>query len=262
MTAETDALRLVPAAFAPIETAPRDGTIFLACNLDHPSFGVWPVCRRVKHTFNDQGWCETTDLGAWLHLGSIEPDYNHACETGPEPAYSVAPDDLNTSVRYGWTPLVAAAPAVQPAAGMEEIARWRGENIPYDCPYPSVGVRGAPYGYNVDPGAGSAMDRLQRNWPDRAQIIDLRARDGEITPLFPAILAALAHPPAQGSEERYKAALEEIVSPVAFMQRRAKADGRQLSGMAHSIANSASYLQGIANAALSHPGPASEGEAR
>ena len=88
--------------------------------------------------------------------------------------------------------MLAARPAATPGGEREAIARWRGKDIPYDCPFPSVGVSGAPYGYNVDPGAGSAMDRLQRQWPDRAQVRDLRERDGEITPLFP--LAALSRP--------------------------------------------------------------------
>jgi hypothetical protein len=50
---------------------------------------------------------------------------------------------------------------------------------------------------------------------------------------------------------RLRLAIEEIVSPLKFMQERAKADGRRLSGMAYSIANDPGYLQTIARRALS-----------
>jgi hypothetical protein len=75
----------------PIESAPKDGTVFIGCNLDHPSFGSWAMYRRVRHTFDDSGNAVTADL-----------------------ALSMAPDDLNTSVRYGWMPLPAP-----PAAGQD-----------------------------------------------------------------------------------------------------------------------------------------------
>lgn len=52
------------------------------------------------------------------------------------------------------------------------------------------------------------------------------------------------------AEERYRLALEEIVSPLKFLRERAEADGRQLSGMANQIVNSPNYLQDIARAAL------------
>ena len=80
---------------------------------------------------------------------------------------------------------VIARAESQPALpeGVEAVA-WRGEEIPYLCPLPALGRAGAPYAYNIDPGAGSAMDRLQRDWPDRAQVNDLRRRDGRVTPLY------------------------------------------------------------------------------
>lgn len=62
---------------------------------------------------------------------------------------------------------------------------WRGTGIPVECPYPPVGRWGAPWGYNIDPGAGSAADRLQRDWPRSYQIEDLHERDGSVTPLYP-----------------------------------------------------------------------------
>jgi hypothetical protein len=98
------ALSLSREGWRPIETAPRDGTLFLACNLDHPSFGSWAMYRRVRHDFQS-GEAVTTDLGGWVHVGDVEPDYLEGHDTGPEPACSMAPDALNTSVRYGWMPL-------------------------------------------------------------------------------------------------------------------------------------------------------------
>jgi len=96
--------------------------------------------------------------------------------------------------------MLSAAPAPEGGA----IVRWRGDGIPYTCPYPSIGVRGSPYGYNIDPGAGSGMDRLQRNWPDRAQVRDMRERDGEITPLFPSYaLATREEAPAEAGRDPY-----------------------------------------------------------
>lgn len=69
----------------------------------------------------------------------------------------------------------------------DSVLVFRGRFIPDTCPFPSVGRIGAPYAYNIDPGAGSGMDRLQRDWPDARQLDDLRRRDGSITPLFPSL---------------------------------------------------------------------------
>lgn len=55
---------------------------------------------------------------------------------------------------------------------------------------------------------------------------------------------------ANRDNARLRKALEEIVNPLPVMQERAKAEGRQLSGMAYGIANSVSYLQDIAKQAL------------
>lgn len=51
--------------------------------------------------------------------------------------------------------------------------------------------------------------------------------------------------------DRLRLALEEIVSPLHFMQERAALKGDKLDGhMAYQIANSVSHLQSIAKAAL------------
>lgn len=89
-----------------IESAPKDGTVFLARNADHHSFGVWPMMRRVRHVV-ESGEFRCIDMGAWLIVGSIEPDYHGGNDT-PEPVtvpFSIAPDKYNSSVRYEWMPL-------------------------------------------------------------------------------------------------------------------------------------------------------------
>jgi hypothetical protein len=60
--------------------------------------------RRVKHEFVN-GELQTTDLGAWIILHDVEPDYQEGYTVGPDPEYAIAADDLNKSVRYGWMPL-------------------------------------------------------------------------------------------------------------------------------------------------------------
>ncbi len=45
-------------------------------------------------------------------------------------------------------------------------------------------------------------------------------------------------------------ALQDIINPIAAMQRKAEAEGCRLSGMAYSIANNPNHLQRIAKAAL------------
>jgi len=89
----------------PIDTAPRDGTVFVGCDLDHPSFGSWPMYRRVRHTWDENGEPITEDLGGWVTIGDVEHDYHEASTNGPDPSWSVAQDAWNTSVRYGWQPL-------------------------------------------------------------------------------------------------------------------------------------------------------------
>ena len=91
----------------PIETAPKDGSVFVGCNLDHPSFGSWPMFRRVKHTLDDDGNFQTSDLGGWVTIGDVRPDYQEGNDVGPSPEWAIAPDDLNRSVRWGWRPLPA-----------------------------------------------------------------------------------------------------------------------------------------------------------
>lgn len=56
---------------------------------------------------------------------------------------------------------------------------------------------------------------------------------------------------ANARVERYREALDEIVNPIAAMQRRADAAGGRIDGMmANQIAKDAYYLRGIAAAAL------------
>lgn len=42
-----------------------------------------------------------------------------------------------------------------------------------------------PAGYLIDPGAGSAMDRVQRDKPSESQMSDIQRRGGSVTPLVP-----------------------------------------------------------------------------
>jgi len=49
-------------------------------------------------------------------------------------------------------------------------------------------------------------------------------------------------------------ALNDIVNPLAMLQRRAEAEGGQLSDAAYSIANDLEFVKGIARAALSQAG--------
>lgn len=50
--------------------------------------------------------------------------------------------------------------------------------------------------------------------------------------------------------ERLREALQDVVSPLAYLQRYAKAEGRQISGQAYAIANDLAFVQDIARAAL------------
>jgi hypothetical protein len=68
-------------------------------------------------------------------------------------------------------------------------------------------------------------------------------------------MAELYDPTIEGlraENERLRAALDEIVNPLAAMRRRADADGRVLSGMAYSISRDPNHLQDIARKALNH----------
>jgi hypothetical protein len=102
-----------------ISSAPRDGTVFIGCNLDHPSFGSWAMHRRVRHTFDDSGEAVVTDLGGWAIIHDLEPDYGDGAEVGPDPDFAIAQDELNRSVRYGWMPMPT------PAEARSEQVDWR-----------------------------------------------------------------------------------------------------------------------------------------
>ena len=106
-------------AWQPIETAPRDGTVFLGCNLDNPSFGSRVMYRRVRHYADDNGQMHTEDLGGWAKVCNVEPDYEEGFDVGPHPIVANAPDALNRSVRYGWRPL-PEAPATLADEGRDQ----------------------------------------------------------------------------------------------------------------------------------------------
>lgn len=50
--------------------------------------------------------------------------------------------------------------------------------------------------------------------------------------------------------DRYRWALEDVVSPMAKLQRDAEAEGARLNGMAYSIANNLGFVKSIARDAL------------
>jgi hypothetical protein len=66
--------------------------------------------------------------------------------------------------------------------------------------------------------------------------------------LIVAAVNALPHLIAELTTARE--ALADVVNPLGKVQRDAEAQGAQLSGMAYSIANSLSFVQDIARAAL------------
>ena len=91
-----------------IETAPKDGTVFIARDADHPNWGSWPMLRHVVWRFNpDIEDFVADDRGAWLRVGNYEPDYEDGHTTGriATVPFSIAPDEYNQSVRYEWLPL-------------------------------------------------------------------------------------------------------------------------------------------------------------
>ncbi len=56
-------------------------------------------------------------------------------------------------------------------------------------------------------------------------------------------------------QDAFREALEEIVNPIAAMQRRAEAEGAKIDGiMANVLARDPEYLKGIARAALAAEG--------
>lgn len=95
----------IPSAWRTIADAPRDGTLFIARNADHPEWGSWPMQRNVRWSLLDEEWVRE-DRDGWLHGCDIEPDYHEGHSTGGAGMpYSLAVDEHNTSVRYEWQPL-------------------------------------------------------------------------------------------------------------------------------------------------------------
>lgn len=99
-------------AWRPIETAPKDGTPFLARNAEHLWMGCWVMMRSVRYeTVEVDGGSliapKMTDLGAWLHVRPIEwePDDISDRPFIQSVPFSIAADRWNSTVRYEWLPL-------------------------------------------------------------------------------------------------------------------------------------------------------------
>lgn len=91
----------------PIETAPRDGTLFLSRNADHLSFGVSVTYRHVEWVLNDQtGQPECFDLGSWIDVHDFDRG-QWGTGKAPRAALAVAADEYNSTVRREWLPLDA-----------------------------------------------------------------------------------------------------------------------------------------------------------
>ncbi|MFN7110288.1 MAG: MazG-like family protein [Brevundimonas sp.] len=103
-----------------VENAPRDGSLFLGCNADHPTFGAHAMQRHVRLAFGPDGQPTTEDLGAWLILHGNQHDYDDGTTTQTSPQYAIAPDDLNTSVRYAWQPLPSTGHGLDPSDPVAE----------------------------------------------------------------------------------------------------------------------------------------------
>lgn len=59
--------------------------------------------------------------------------------------------------------------------------------FPVKSPYGEIGRSGSPLAYLIDPGAGSASDHVQRQWPTVRNLEDITRRGGDITPLYAAV---------------------------------------------------------------------------
>jgi len=228
MTAETDALRLVPEPRA-IDTAPRDGTM-LRLWVRYPEGASWTPLDDARESwtigFNN---FDNTEEDRWQVVGWCW-SHDHLVE---------AANDVEV---LGWLPFHGdAAPAVQPAAGREEAA------LP---------------GPVTDEWAERFCDAV--NWSPDGQ--ECKTVEGEFRCVSfrdlakGYILSAIAtnpnevHPPAQGSEsggevERLRVLLDNLVI--------AQTLSREIRQSATDEARS--YLYQLRQAALSQPGPASEG---
>ncbi len=94
------------AAMPTLDTAPRDGSSFLSCDL---RFGVWSLTvRRVKFVADpSNGHMRTIDMGAWLHISGIDDDWGER-DTEGDASWSIAPDDYNNPKDRVWQSLPAA----------------------------------------------------------------------------------------------------------------------------------------------------------
>ena len=90
-----------------ISTAPKDGTVFIARDADHPDWGSWPMLRWVDWLVDDAGGYVMHDRGGWLHVLHNEPEGWQTEKQPPRVPLAIAPDVWNGSVRYEWMSLPA-----------------------------------------------------------------------------------------------------------------------------------------------------------
>ena len=79
----------------PIESAPRDGTVFIGRNADHPNWGSYAMMRHVLWCYSEDALdfvCD--DLGAWIMVRDHEPDREEGNTSGrtPHVPSAIAPD--------------------------------------------------------------------------------------------------------------------------------------------------------------------------
>ncbi len=93
---------------ATMDTAPRDGTMFLVRNLP---YGIFKPCmRRIVHDVTSDGRRVSRDLSGWLIVYGIDDDIGegeHAPTTG-EPSWAIAPDNMNSIELWRWMPMPEA----------------------------------------------------------------------------------------------------------------------------------------------------------
>lgn len=88
----------------PIETAPKDGSMFLSRNADHPEWGIDATIRWIKREWDDSiKDMKTTDLGGWMYAHGH--DGFDCIEGQAHFPFSVALDKYNSSVIREWKPL-------------------------------------------------------------------------------------------------------------------------------------------------------------
>ncbi len=120
----------------PHETLPRDGTVIIARNADHPEWGSWAMLRRVHWVLDeDTGKRHMLEGGAWLHVCDHTSDVGSKDFT-PFVPFSLAADDYNKDVRYEWQPFPSGK---QKAAGVpsDDLLHWSDCAIYNEPAYPA-----------------------------------------------------------------------------------------------------------------------------